>query len=157
MPAIEISTNATLVAQSYQDLTDEIPKVGRLQLYRTMQRIQKRMRRPGKKSTRPVRWASKKQRMAYFASEGFGRGIPTVRTGEYVRGWQMIKLENGYGIQNLTPQARFIGGGPFGGGQSRIHQDRWELFREVVVQETEQLPQEVQDEIQILVKRKGFA
>lgn len=157
MPSIQLSTNAPLVAQGLQDLTAEIPKVGRLQIYRTMQRVQKRMRKPGKKSTRPVRWDSKAQRIAYFASDGFGRGIPTKRTNEYVNGWELVKLENGYGVQNLLPQAKFIGGGPLGGGQSRIHRERWELFREVVVQETEALPQEVQDEVQILIKQKGFA
>jgi len=31
---------------------------------------------------RPVRWTSERQRRAFFASNGFGRGIPTQRSGK---------------------------------------------------------------------------
>jgi len=156
MPALTLTTNATLVAQGLQDLEAEIPKVGRLQIYRTMQRIQKRMRRPGKRPSHPIRWVSEKQKRAFFATEGFGRGIPTRRTNEYVNAWELVKLENGYGLMNPLPQAKFIGGGPFGGSQSMIHQDRWELLRTAFVDETAKLPEDVLEEIKITAKTKGF-
>lgn len=36
----------------------------------------------------PIKWTTKKQRKAYFASNGFGRGIPSTRTGQIVSEWQ---------------------------------------------------------------------
>lgn len=157
MPAIELRSNATIVRMGLEDLTAEIPQVGRLQLYRTLQRVQKRMRTPGKKPTYPIPWVSKKQMRAFFASDGFGRGIPTKRSNEYVRGWQIAKTENGYALSNLVPHAKYVGGGPFGGSQSRIHQDRWELFRVAFEEETKELPDEVSEQIQLVARTRGFA
>lgn len=34
-----------------------------------------------------IQWKSRKQQQAYFASKGFGRGIPTQRTGGLRYGW----------------------------------------------------------------------
>jgi len=36
----------------------------------------------------PIAWQSERQRKAFFATNGFGRGIPTQRTGQMARGWQ---------------------------------------------------------------------
>jgi hypothetical protein len=36
----------------------------------------------------PLRWKSEKQRRAFFATNGFGKGIPYRRTGELAEGWQ---------------------------------------------------------------------
>ena len=158
MPAIALQVeNAEIVRSGLEDLEAEIPLVGRKQLRDTLNRALKRLRKPGRKSNSPVQWDTKKQRRAYFATEGFGRGIPTRRTNEYVQAWQIIKTENGYMLTNPLPQAKFIGGGPFGGGQSRIHQDRWELFREVFVEETENLKEEVQEQVRIVAQAKGFS
>lgn len=38
---------------------------------------------------RPIQWASEKQRKAYFASNGFGKGIPYKRSGKLQRGWEV--------------------------------------------------------------------
>lgn len=38
---------------------------------------------------RPIQWASEKQRKAYFASNGFGKGIPYKRSGKLSRGWEV--------------------------------------------------------------------
>jgi hypothetical protein len=37
----------------------------------------------------PVRWTSERQRRAFFATKGFGRGIPTKRTGDVAR-WDVL-------------------------------------------------------------------
>lgn len=39
------------------------------------------------KPTYPLRWKSKKQRAAYFATNGFGKGIPYRRTGDMLKRW----------------------------------------------------------------------
>lgn len=35
----------------------------------------------------PIRWKSEKQRRAFFASDGFSRGIPTKRKNVIIKGW----------------------------------------------------------------------
>ena len=46
----------------------------------------------------PIRWKSVKQRRAFFATNGFGKGIPYRRTGTIARSWQ-IEAET---IDNVT-------------------------------------------------------
>jgi hypothetical protein len=45
----------------------------------------------------PIRWKSERQRKAYFATNGFGGGIPSVRTGALGQAWNITNtlLENG--------------------------------------------------------------
>jgi hypothetical protein len=38
----------------------------------------------------PIEWTSEKQRKAFFASNGFGRGIPTKRTAALNEGWLSV-------------------------------------------------------------------
>lgn len=35
----------------------------------------------------PIRWKSERQRRAFFASKGFGRGVPTKRKNVIIKGW----------------------------------------------------------------------
>ncbi len=37
----------------------------------------------------PIRWTSARQRRAFFATNGFGKGIPYKRTGQFVKGWRV--------------------------------------------------------------------
>jgi hypothetical protein len=37
----------------------------------------------------PIRWSSERQRRAFFASNGFGRGIPTKRSHAMSQAWQV--------------------------------------------------------------------
>ena len=41
----------------------------------------------------PIRWKSERQRKAYFASDGFGGGIPSVRTGYLGQSWDIANTE----------------------------------------------------------------
>lgn len=50
--------------------------------------------KPPGKVARPIEWQTPKQRRAYFATNGFGKGIPYKRTGKLQKGW---KLEFDYG------------------------------------------------------------
>lgn len=38
----------------------------------------------------PLEWESERQRRAYFATDGFGKGIPYRRTHAFVRGWHVL-------------------------------------------------------------------
>jgi len=144
---------AQVVRQIDQDLHAELPKIGRLKLRNVLDRIRVKMRGLGKKSTRPVKWDSDKQRRAFFATDGFGRGIPTRRTGAYIRAWQIVEKQNGFALTNRKPQAKYIGGTAYGLGQSRIHQGRWRLLKDATEEEIKKLPREMQDALLVAGRR----
>ena len=60
----------------------------------------------------PYQWQTEKQRRAFFATNGCGRGIPTVRTHDLSNGWTYVPLNNGYDcrITNKTTYATYIQG-----------------------------------------------
>jgi len=58
----------------------------------------------------PVEWTSDLQRKAYFASGGFGKGIPTVRDDTLINSWE-IEWENSSIItRNKNKWAKFVVG-----------------------------------------------
>jgi len=64
---------------------------------------------------RPIQWTSEKQRRAFFATKGFGGGIPTVRTGAIPQAWDVIFVEEAGAfrilITNPNKAAKFLYGG----------------------------------------------
>lgn len=66
------------------------------------------------KPTYPLRWKSKKQRAAYFATNGFGKGIPYRRTGEMSKRWETVFVQTPEGgdilVQNDSPYVDFVQG-----------------------------------------------
>lgn len=64
----------------------------------------------------PITWASDKQRKAYFATKGFGHGIPYQRTHNFVRNWKLIVVYPPGGkpaeiyFRNDSPARRYITG-----------------------------------------------
>lgn len=62
----------------------------------------------------PFVWASLKQMRAYFASDGFGAGIPYQRTHRYSQSWRLDMLREGdtftFRVSNDDPAAKWIGG-----------------------------------------------
>jgi hypothetical protein len=153
---LSITVKGELVRKGLQDLGAEIPKVGRQQIRTVLNRIQRRMSKEGKRPEYPIQWDSDKQRKAFFASDGFGRGIPTKRTGEYISGWTIAPITNGYQLQNSATHAQYLGGDAYGVVHSGIHKGRYENLRDVVEDETGKLPDEIENEIQMVARRKGF-
>jgi hypothetical protein len=83
----------------------------------------------------PIRWKSQKQRRAFFATNGFGGGIPHVRTHGYVNAFEIEILDTNNGglfqIVNPYPGAQFIGGQD----QQPFHSDtNWILVDDVVIE-----------------------
>lgn len=68
---------------------------------------------PGPVKT-PIDWQTPKQMHAFFATGGFGQGIPTRRTGGLAAGWEVEGqgTQAGYEIvvTNRVPSARFVVG-----------------------------------------------
>jgi hypothetical protein len=121
------------------------------------------MQQVGSPVTYPVKWDSDKQRKAFFATNGFGKGIPYVRTNQYVNGWQVAQFANGYSISNkhpagaiggtitetqaTSPQA--IGQAALQSWQSRIHKNRWKKFLPIVLENVSKLSKRVIEKLRI--------
>lgn len=62
----------------------------------------------------PIRWTSERQRRAFFATRGFGKGIPYRRTGELGNNWRVDRGSTPFGgslqIINKTPYAKYVQG-----------------------------------------------
>jgi hypothetical protein len=146
----QVQTNIREVIRDLEIMFKKrIPAASLRGLLATAKRVQKRMQQSGKPITHPVQWDSVRQRKAFFASNGFGGGIPYRRRSIYETGWQLKPVEGGYELQNRTRAARFVGGlrsgrdiGP-GKKQSTIHQGRWPLFRSVADEELRRLHEDI--------------
>ena len=117
-------------------------------LFVTAESIRLRMSEPGKPSTSPVQWDSEKQRKAYFASNGFGAGIPYHRTGDYERGWAVERKPMGVALVNPFPAAGAVGGLP-SGWQSKIHRNRWNYLLQILSEELSKLPDAIRNKFQV--------
>lgn len=126
----------------------------------TAKDIAEDMRETGKPSTSPVQWDSEKQRKAYFATDGFGAGIPYQRKGDYERSWKKTQLPNGWEVSAKHP-AGAIGGTLKGasslisGGQSlqswqsKIHRGRWRSFLVTATQRVSEMPKEIMKRLKL--------
>jgi hypothetical protein len=154
---VKIVPPARLVAKRFERLRRKIPLVALKRLYDAAVAIRHTMKEPGAPISYPVHWDSVKQRKAFFASDGFGRGIPTKRTDEYIHAWQVIKIANGYDVGNPLSHARYIGGTPRSiRRQSRIHRGRWNLLKPTIDRVIGKLPKKVRESLKITARREGF-
>ena len=156
MPILKVETNAKIVRKGMESLKVEPPKIARARMYDALVRAMRRLKRPGKKRTYPIPWVSIKQMRAFFASNGFGGGIPHVRKGLYQKGFRIRRLPNGHELSNTSRGANFIGGNARGKGQSRIHQGFYPLIRDEVDKEVKKLPSAVIDHLKIVARQKGL-
>jgi hypothetical protein len=80
----------------------------------------------------PYKWQSENQRRAFFATDGFGGGIPTVRTGKIAGGWKYAEKDSNYTtstVYNDVPEARWVQGEDIQRGHIA---DGWRTWMEVV-------------------------
>lgn len=133
---ITIESNVGLVRQGLQDLSAEIPKIGRRKIYDAMNRITREM-------------------------EGYPPERPNqlyVRTGNLGASWRVERTEDGYTIRNDARRkgrryARYVVGDAYGLGQAWMHAGRWPVFRNVVEAEIDKMPQEIANEIDLVARR----
>lgn len=99
-----------------------------------------------------VDWDSDVQRVAYYASGGFGHGVPYDPTGGAEAAWQHQAISNGHMVANIGHKAVFLygtatgvgkGGKTTATGQSRIHAGRRRVFRVVADSVIAKLPERV--------------
>lgn len=110
----------TTVIEAYNQQILDTPKLLTTAYTRNTSRLRSRwiaalrVEPPPASNFYPVRWKTRKQQRAFFATNGFGRGIPTVRMHQLSRGWKgsITPFENGgeIAIYNTTPSAVFVYG-----------------------------------------------
>jgi hypothetical protein len=110
--------------------------------------IKSQMEQEGKPITYPVQWDSERQRRAFFATNGFGKGIPYQRTGRYIASWQHNRIPFGHQLFNAHP-AGAVGGMP-AGWQSRIHRNRWTYLTKVIFDELAKIPARISNIIKVV-------
>ena len=79
----------------------------------------------------PYKWQSDKQRRSYFASKGFGKGIPSQRSGDLANGWTLSSESDPYRrtLFNRVPYARYV----MGQRQQTGHLvDKWRKMGKVI-------------------------
>lgn len=145
-----------LVFNSEESLKESFGETARL--------ITEDMREVGKPSTSPVQWDSEKQRKAYFASDGFGAGIPYVRKNDYVNSWKKTELPNGWEVSAKHPAGAVggtlkgasslfsQGGQSFSTWQSKIHRGRWRSFLVTATQRISEMPKRMIAKLKTAVK-----
>lgn len=155
--SVKIIPPAQLIQKRFERLRRQIPLVSRKRMYDAMVAIRHQMKQPGAKPNYPIPWDSPGQQKVFFASDGFGRGIPTRRSNDYIKGWQVIRTENGYDVGNPLAHAKYIGGTARSTSrQSRIHRGRWNLFKVVKDKVIAKLPKAVKESLQQIARQEGF-
>jgi hypothetical protein len=129
-------TGGKKVYQSMVKLGESIDTIVNADIEKQMNAAMKELQRPGKHITYPVKWDSERQRRAFFATDGFGAGIPYKRTGRYSKSFKVVKTGKGarrsYALINTWPKAKYVGGDARAQRQSRIHAGRWPLVADTV-------------------------
>ena len=99
--------------------------------------VTKRLRREPGVVVYPIEWTSERQRLAFFASDGFGHGIPYQRSGQLIHDWHVIGDYRGgltsIRVFNDNPAARYIYGDEAGKHQQQFHKNTgWPTFVDVL-------------------------
>jgi len=78
------------------------------------QQVDKRLRVEPGPVARPIQWTSEKQRKAFFATDGFGHGMPYKRQHKLVKAWEVrgdyTNTFSGITITNTAPAAQYVMG-----------------------------------------------
>jgi hypothetical protein len=130
-------------------LIDALFQAGIESMRQVASNVRKRMMVEGKPVTHPVQWDSERQRRAFFATGGFGKGIPYRRQNRYRFGWQDQMEPFGASLHNESPAGAI--GGLASGWQSRIHRGRWPYLLDVLFDELSKVPAEVSKRLKYTV------
>jgi hypothetical protein len=107
---------------AYQELIRDLPNLSRRAFRGEIERLSRPMLEELRADPGPVvyanngklRWKSERQRRAFFASNGFGGGIPYVRTGGLSAAWEVDITGTGVDLDvhviNDSPAAQYVQG-----------------------------------------------
>lgn len=136
MPQLKTSS----LRMGMKNLSETLPRLADETILEALNHALDELRKPGASVTYPINWDSEKQRRAFFATNGFGKGIPYKRTGKLNRSWRITRASDSpqgrrygyYTIQSSLSYAKYVQGNARGGQQSNIHKGRWKLFVDIV-------------------------
>ena len=103
----------------------------------------------------PYQWESEKQRRAYFATDGFGGGIPYVRTGNLASGWEFTEQDSNYttvSLENSVPNSPFVQGDNLQRGHAA---DGWRYMMDVINTNIKGAIRKAQAAVDAFIKSKG--
>lgn len=132
--------DAKIVRQGLENLDKATPKVGRKQIRDTLNKVVKRMKVYPPKPP----------------------GSTYERTFKLKRNWKIKRLGNtGYRIINRARYkgkgyTKYVVGGARGDGQAWMHEGRWMIFRDVVDEEFEKLPDAVDKSIRRIMRKSKW-
>lgn len=129
MAYIEVTIeNGDLVRQGLENLALSYPKIGRLQIYRRVQSIYRRL------GIYPSPWPGQLYKRTYTARRS--RRVEKIDKGYRITFDPVDKRGRAYGV--------ILRGAPLDATlQARYHQGRWEPFAMILDEEVAKLPQEV--------------
>jgi hypothetical protein len=151
---LTIKVKGEIVRQGLQDLSAEIPKIGRRGIRDMMNRVVRKMQAYPPENKNTV--------VKYGWNSILGRTYMTnkrSRTGTYFRSWKIEEVTNGYKVENTAARnghayAVYVGGDAYGNRQRLYHAETgWLLTRDVVEDEVSKLPKEIEDEITMVARR----
>jgi len=134
-----VSSNVRLVRERLKSLPKALPKPANKDLKSVALAIVKRMKKKGKRVRYPITWDSVIQMKAFFASRGFGGGIPHRSKGAYIKGWKVTGREGRYDVVNDYPGAKYVAGNRKG-IQSKVVAGRWPVLAVEAEREIKKLP-----------------
>lgn len=110
----------TAAIAAFNDNIDKFPTLLTVAYKRATSRLLSRwlaalrVEPPSAQNFYPIHWKTAKQRRAFFATNGFGQGIPTARTHGLVEAWKgsVDSFEDGGAlvVENRSPTALFVYG-----------------------------------------------
>ncbi len=114
--------------------------------------VRHRMWEEGQPVRYPIQWDSERQRRAYFATGGFGKGIPYRRTNRYRFGWRQELQPYRATLRNTHPAGAV--GGIASGWQSRIHRGRWPYLLDVLFDELSKVPADISNRLKVVASKQ---
>lgn len=149
--------NAEIVRRGLQNLSAEIPKVGRQQLRTFADRVVRRMQAyPPEPAGQSISQSHPVLGTVYTPARGRYR-----RTGKLGASWKITAKSDGYEISNNAERRGvrytiFVVGGARGQGQAWMHKGRWQVFRKVFDEELKRVPPEIEKFIGVVARRNGL-
>lgn len=96
---------------------------------------------------RPIEWETQKQMRAFFATDGFGRGIGTPRSGALTQGWR-VDIDFGRDMEISTYNTRDYAQYVVGDKQQKFHRNTgWMKARPIMDEENERFIDVIRDTV----------
>lgn len=132
-----VKTNVVVVRQGLEDFKNDIPKVGKLRMYRLSQRVVTKLK------VTPTELPNQKYK----------------RTGQYIASWEIDSLVDGYLLVNEVtdskgrPYASRVAGNAYGQKQSPYQAGRWSHLRTTVDEELAIEPAEAAAALRLVARK----